>query len=169
MRKELGTWRNCKFKLTDAEAPILCPPHAKSWLIAKNPDTGKDWRQEKGMTEDEMVEWHHQLNGHEVEQTLGDSERQGSLACCSPRSCQHVRMTWAWFNNRTKTAICLFYFIWFCYIFGCPIALPGLSLFAGSRDYLICGVRVSPCSSLSCWGVYALESIGFNSWCKQAQ
>ena len=52
----------------EAEAPILWPPDAKNWLIGKDPDTGKDWRQEeKGMTEDEMVGWHHQLNGHEFE------------------------------------------------------------------------------------------------------
>ena len=60
---------------TDAEAPILWPPDAKSWLIGKDPDAGKDWRQkEKGMTEDEMVRWHHWLNGHEFEQTQGDSD-----------------------------------------------------------------------------------------------
>ena len=54
---------------TDAEVetPILWPPHAKSWLIRKDPDAGKDWGQEKGMTEDEMAGWHHQLNGHEFE------------------------------------------------------------------------------------------------------
>ena len=57
----------------------------KSPLIGKEPDTGKDRRQEeKGMTEDEMVEWHHRLNGHEFEQTLGVGDGQGSLACCSP-------------------------------------------------------------------------------------
>ena len=72
-------------KLNTSILPILCPPNAKSWLIWKNPDAGKDWRQkEKGVTEDEMVGWHHQLNGHEFEQTPGDSEGQGSLACCSP-------------------------------------------------------------------------------------
>ena len=60
---------------TDTEAPILWPPYAKSWLTGKDPDAGKDWRQkEKGTTEDEMVGWHHWLNGHEFEQTLGDSE-----------------------------------------------------------------------------------------------
>ena len=64
------------------EAPFLWPPDAKNWLIWKDPDAGKDWRQEeKGMTEDEMVEWHQRLNGHEFEQALGDSEGQGSLAC----------------------------------------------------------------------------------------
>ena len=68
----------------DAEVPILWPPDAENWLIGKDPDGGKDWRQEdKGATEDEMVGWHHQLDGHEFEQTLGDSEGQGSLTCCS--------------------------------------------------------------------------------------
>ena len=58
---------------TEAEVPVLWPPDAKSWLIRKDPDAGKDWRQEeKGMTEDEMVGWHHWLNGHEFEQALGD-------------------------------------------------------------------------------------------------
>ena len=72
---------------TDAEAavPIFWPPDVKSRLIGKDPDAGKDWRQEeKGATEKEVVGWHHWLNGHELEQTLGDGEGQGSLACCSP-------------------------------------------------------------------------------------
>ena len=52
----------------EAEAPIFWPPDAKNWLIGKDPDAGKDWRwEEKGMTEDEMVRWHHRLNGHEFE------------------------------------------------------------------------------------------------------
>ena len=69
----------------DAEAPILWPPDVKNWLIGKDPDAGKDWRQEeKGMTEDEMVGWHHWLNGHEFEQALGVGDGQGSLACYSP-------------------------------------------------------------------------------------
>ena len=59
--------------------------HLKNWLIWKDPDDGKDWRQEeKGTTEDEMVGWHHWLNGHEFEQALGVGDGQGSLACCSP-------------------------------------------------------------------------------------
>ena len=70
---------------TEAEAPILWPPDAKSWLTGKDPDAGKDWGQEeKRMTENEIVGWHHRLNGHEFEQTLGDSEGQGSLICCNP-------------------------------------------------------------------------------------
>ena len=56
----------------------------KNRLIRKDPDAGKDGRQEKGLTEDEMVGWRHQLDGHESEQTLGDSEGQGGLVCCSP-------------------------------------------------------------------------------------
>ena len=69
---------------TDAEteAPIIFwPPDVKNWLTGKDPDARKDWRQEKGMT-DEMVGWHHWLNGHEFEQALGDGEGQRSLACC---------------------------------------------------------------------------------------
>ena len=69
----------------EAEAPILQTPDAKSQLIGKDPVAGKDWGQEeKKATEDEMVEWHHQLNGHEFEHTLEDSEGQRSLVCCSP-------------------------------------------------------------------------------------
>ena len=69
----------------EAEAPILWPPDVKSWLIGKDSDAGKDWGQEeKGVTEDEMVGWHHWLNRQESEQALGVSEGQGSLACCSP-------------------------------------------------------------------------------------
>ena len=72
---------------TDAEAetPILWPPDAKNQLIGKDPDAGKDWRwEEKGRTEDEMVGWHHRLNGHEFEYAPGVCDGQGSLACCSP-------------------------------------------------------------------------------------
>ena len=71
---------------TDAEAetPILWPPDAKNWLFRKDPEAGKDWRQEeKGMTEDEMVGWHHWLNGHGFEQALGVGDGQRSLASCS--------------------------------------------------------------------------------------
>ena len=65
------------------EIPVLWPPHAKSWLIGKDSDTGRDWGQEqKGMTVDEMAEWHHRLNGRESEWTLGDGDGQGGLVCC---------------------------------------------------------------------------------------
>ena len=67
-----------------AETPILWPPHAKSWLIWKDPDAGRDWGQEeKGMTEDEMAGWHHWLNGYESEWTPGVGDGQGGLACCN--------------------------------------------------------------------------------------
>ena len=72
---------------TDAEAetPVLWPPHAKSWLIGKDPDTGKDWRrEEKGTAEDKMVGWHHRLSRHESEQAPGVGDGQGGMACCSP-------------------------------------------------------------------------------------
>ena len=87
---------------TDAEAepPILWPPNAKSQLIGKDLDAGKDWRQEeKVVTEKEMVGWHHWLNGHEFEQTPGDSEGQGSLVSCSSRSPQ----SWTQLSDWTTT------------------------------------------------------------------
>ena len=81
---------------TDAEAetPILWPPDAKNWLFGKDPDGGKDWRQEdKGTTEDEMVGWHHRLDGHGFEQALGVGDGQGSLVCCRPWGCKKLDMT----------------------------------------------------------------------------
>ena len=84
---------------TDAETetPILWPPDSKNQLIEKDPDAGKDWRQEeKGTTEDKMVGWHHRLDGHEFEQALGDTEGQGSLACYSPWGCKESRRLSDW-------------------------------------------------------------------------
>ena len=86
-----------------AETPVLWPPHAKSWLIGKDSDAGNDWRQEekqttedeKGMTEDEIVGWHHWLNGPESEQVLGVGDGQGSLACCHPWGHKE------WLNNNS--------------------------------------------------------------------
>ena len=71
----------------EAEAPIVWPLNAMSWLIGKDPDAGKDWRREEGTIEDEMVGWHHQLNGREFEQAPRVGDEQGSLACCSPWGC----------------------------------------------------------------------------------
>ena len=83
----------------EAEAPILWPPDAKSWLISKDADAGKDWRrEEKGTTEDEMVGWYHRLKGHELKQTLGDTEGQGSLAYCNPWGRKNLGET-EWLNN----------------------------------------------------------------------
>ena len=101
----------------EAEAPIFWPPDAKGWLIRKDPDAGKAWRQEeKGTTEDEMVEWHHQLNGHNFEQALGDGEGQGSLACCSPWGRKDSDMTVRLNNNYN---ILMWFFSWFLKHFLC--------------------------------------------------
>ena len=80
---------------TDAEAktPILWPPDLKGWFIWKDPDARKDWGQEKGTTEDEMAGWHHRLNGHEFEWTLGVGDGQGGLVCCSPWGCKESDTT----------------------------------------------------------------------------
>ena len=83
---------------TEAESLILRPPDAKSRFIRKDPDAGKDWRQEeKGTTQDEMVGWHHRLNGREFERAPGDGGGQGSLACCSPQRCKESDTT-EWLN-----------------------------------------------------------------------
>ena len=78
----------------EAETPILWPPDEKSWLIGKDPDAGKDWRQEeKGSTEDEMVGWYHRLNGLEFEWTPGVGDGQGGLACCDSWGCRELDTT----------------------------------------------------------------------------
>ena len=77
-----------------AETPILWPPDVKKRLTGKDSDAGRDWRQEKkGTTGDEMVGWHHRLNGDEFEQTPGAGEAQGSLACCGPWGCKESDTT----------------------------------------------------------------------------
>ena len=78
---------------TDAETPVLCPPDVKSQLIGKDTNAGKDGGQEKGVTEDEMVGWHHRLNGHGFGQTPGVGDGQGGLACCSSWGCKESGMT----------------------------------------------------------------------------
>ena len=81
----------------ETETPILWPPDAKSWLIWKDPDAGRDWGQEKGTTEDEMVGWHHQLDGHGFGWTPGVGDGQGSLVCCCSWGCKESDMT-EWLN-----------------------------------------------------------------------
>ena len=77
-----------------AEAPVLWPPHVKSWLIGKDSDAGRDWRQEdKGTTEDEMDGWHHRNDGHEFEWTPGVGGGQGGLECCNSRARKESDMT----------------------------------------------------------------------------
>ena len=81
-----------------AETPILWPPHVKTWLIGKDSDAGRDWEQEeKGTAVDEMAGWHHRLNGHEFEWTLGVGDGQGGLACCDSWGCKESDTT-EWLN-----------------------------------------------------------------------
>jgi len=98
----------------EAETPILWPPYVKNWLIGKDPDARKDWRQEKGTTEDEMVGWYYQLDGHGFGWTPGVGDEQGSLACCSPwgykvldktewLNCHHLHWLTQWRIFRKET------------------------------------------------------------------
>ena len=91
-----------------AETPVLWPPHVKSWLIGKGPDAGKDWRQEeKGTPEDEMAGWHHWLDGHEFEWTLGVGDGQKGLACCDSWGSKELdtteRLKWTELKRSLKT------------------------------------------------------------------
>ena len=95
-------------KDAEAEAPILWPHDVKTWLNRRDPEAGKDWRQdEKGTTEDKMVGWHHGLNRHAFEQAPGDGEGQGSLASMQSIGSQRVEYDWTiqqqqkWFNSNT--------------------------------------------------------------------
>ena len=112
----------------ETETPILWPPDAKNWLLGKDPDAGKDWRQEKkGLTEDEMVGWHHWLGGHELKQAPAVGDGHGGLVCCSPWG-RRVWQDWApelnpfvdWVVNLfwywTIGAICLFWRLVSCLI-----------------------------------------------------
>ena len=90
------------------ETPVLWPPHAKSWLIGKDSDTGRDWGQEeKGTTEDEMAWWHHWLDGRESEWTLGVGDGQGGLACCNSWGCKESdtteRLNWTELNKKVHS------------------------------------------------------------------
>ena len=106
--KENQSWIFIGRANADAEAPILWPLDAKNWLTGKDPDAGKEWRQEeKGMTEDEMVGWHHWLNAHEFEQAPGDGDRPGSPECCSPWGLKELNMS-KWLHWTTKYSIYIF-------------------------------------------------------------
>ena len=89
---------------TDAEAPVYFSHLIRTADSEKDPDAGKDWGQEeKGETEDELVGWHHRLNGHEFEETLGDSEGQGSLVCCRFIGLQRVGHSWVTEQQQAET------------------------------------------------------------------
>ena len=99
-----------------AETPVLWPPHAKSWLIGKDPDAGRDWKQEeKGTAEDEMAGWHHWLHGREFEWTPGVGDGQGGLVCCGSwgrkESNTTEQLNWYWYLKEDKTyrnSICVY-------------------------------------------------------------
>ena len=124
----------------EAEIPKLWPPDAKSWLIGKDSDAGRDWfQEEKGTTEDEMAGCHHQLNGHEFEWTLGAGDGQGGLACCDSWGCKVSDMT-EQLNWTDTSKICLFSFLkctvyWKCdsnilrLVFSCTDYQPFLTFF----------------------------------------
>ena len=128
----------------EAEAPILWPHDAKNWLNWKDSDAGKDWGQEeKGTTEDEMVGWHHWLNGHGFGSTLGVGNGQGDLACCGSwvcsacgacNSCKELDMTerlnWTELSNLpSKTTV------YFWDLVGCKNIEKGLSITGGKTCY----------------------------------
>ena len=99
----------------EAETPVLCPPHAKSWLIGKDSDAGRDWGQEeKGTTEDEMAGCHHRLDGREFEWTLGVGDGQGGLACCNFLGLKESDMTeqlnWTELNTENWKHLLIFLF-----------------------------------------------------------
>ena len=107
---------------TDVETPILWPPHEKSWFIGKDPDAGKDLGQEeKRTTEDEMVGWHHRLDGHEFGWTPGVGDGQGGLACCSSwghkESDMTERLNWSSIRTSYTAIIFLFTHELFTYLF----------------------------------------------------
>ena len=94
----------------DTEASVLWPPNTKSQFISKDPNAGKDWSQEeKRMTEDKMVWWHHRLNGHEFEQALGDGEGQGNQVCYSPWGFKESDTTEQLNNDNNHTFIYMAY------------------------------------------------------------
>ena len=103
--KEISPEYSLQGLMLKLKLPVLWAPHVKNWFMWKAPDAGKDWRQEeKGMTEDEMVGWHHRLNGHEFESTLGVGDGQGGLVCCSPRGCKELdaseRLNWTDWSHK---------------------------------------------------------------------
>ena len=101
----------------EAETPVPWPPHAKSWLIGKDPDAGRDrGQEEKGMTEDETAGWHHRLDGHEFEWTLGDGNGQGGLVCCDSWGHKELDTTewlnWTELNWIFQVLYQVFYVYW---------------------------------------------------------
>ena len=105
---------------TDAEAPILWPPDLKNWLIGKDPDAGKDWRQEeRGTTENEMVGWQHQLDGHEFEQAPGTDDGQGKCGVLQSMGLQRIGHDWATKFELVQSNPEFYTFIYLCVCVSC--------------------------------------------------
>ena len=131
---------------TDAEAetPVLWPPDIKNWLLRKDPDAGKDGTQEEtGMTEDEMVGWHHRLNGYEFEQALGVGDGQGSLVCCSCKESDMTgRLNWTYCFDCCSFGVVWSQGVWYLQLyFFFPLKIPlaicfCLFAFCGSTQIL---------------------------------
>ena len=141
-----------------AETPVLWPFHAKSWLIGKDSDAGRDWGQEeKGMTEDEMAEWHHQLDGCEFEWTSGVGDGQGGLACCDSWGHKESDTTeWLNWTDRVgkREILCACFVIFFCFfricsfqilLFTSPLSqnllkvgIPSQALHSSPNYFLLC-------------------------------
>ena len=116
--KENQSWVFIGRTDVEAESPILWPPHAKNWLIGKDPNAGKDWGQEeKGTTEGEMAGWHYQLNGHGFGWTPGVGDGQGGLVCCDSWGCKESdtteQLNWTEIGRKSKkrgdVCICIAY------------------------------------------------------------
>ena len=124
--KEISTEYSLERTDAEAEAPILWPPDLKNWFTEKDPDAGKDWRQEKkGRTLGKMVGWHHWLEGHELRQALGVGDGQGSLMCLSP----WVTKSWTQLSDWTElTPVLRFPFAWNIFLYPFTSSLCVLSL-----------------------------------------
>ena len=139
----------------EAEAPILWLPDAKGWLIWKDPDAGKDWGQEeKGTTEDEVVRWHHWLNGHGFGWTLGVGDGQGGLACCGPWGCKELDMTerlkWtesSWLPSELAN-----------WSLNVPSAKPSMAVILGRLKRKKKNLALKSISILATWGLFLLQS-----------
>ena len=126
----------------EAETPIFWPPHVKSWFVGKDPDAGKVWGQEeKGMT-DEMVGWHHRLNGHESGWTLGVGDGQGGLACCCSWGCKELDTTGqlSWTDWGSGGAL-IYHSLWILISFRC---LPLKKLCFVSQEFWMSPSSSSP-------------------------
>ena len=144
---------------TEAETPMLWPPHAKSWLIGKDSDAG-DWGlEEKGTTEDEMAGWHHQLYGHGFGWTLGVGDGQGGLVCCNSWDCKESDTT-EWLN-RTEWSHGFPYFLQFKSEFGNKEFMIWAIVSSQSCFCWLC--RASP--SLAAKNIINLSSVLTVLWC----